>query len=200
MLVVKRRQIVILVLIVMIIVAGYLNWSYKRNMEYLPTGTDIDETEDTAQKNLGEAQLVDNTVDTEESETSLPEDSSNIVVDTGSSNKYFIEARMNRERSRSEALEILYDIINNENSPEESKIKAQEEAMKVAKIMDTETMIENLLMAKGFEDAVVFINEGKVNVVVQSEGLIPSQVAQIKDAVITHTGVTPEDIKIVEIK
>jgi stage III sporulation protein AH len=200
MLVVKRRRVVIIALVVMILVAGYLNWSYRKDTELVPTFTEDTEV---SQKNLGEAQLVNgNNVEneSESASSSIEEQEDKVVVDTGSSNLYFIEARMNKERSRSEALETLQSVVDNANSPKESKIKAQAEAVEIAKAIEKEGIIESLIKAKGFEDSVVFIHNGNVNVVVQSEGLIPSQVAQIQDIILTHTGVATEKIKIVEVK
>ncbi|MGE4282235.1 MAG: SpoIIIAH-like family protein [Clostridia bacterium] len=195
MLVVKRKQVVMIALIVMILVAGYLNWSYKRDMEYVPTfGEDLE----ASQKKIGEAQMVNSNL--EQTTSSMASQNDAVVVDTGSSNLYFIEARMNKERARSEALETLQGIVDNTNSPKETKIIAQTEAIEVAKAIEKEGIIESLIKAKGFADAVIFIDRGNVNIVVQSEGLIPSQVAQIQDIIITHTGVTPEKIKIIEVK
>ncbi|MBZ4644739.1 MAG: stage sporulation protein [Clostridia bacterium] len=196
MLVIKKRQVVIIALIIMILVAGYLNWSYKKDMESVPTISQ--DTEASSQKNLGEAKLVNGNLEAESS--SMEQQDQKVVVDTGSSNKYFLEARMQKESTRSEALELLQSIVNDQNSPKESKTKAQNEVIKMAKAMETEAIIENLIKAKGFKDTAVFINEGNVNVVVQSDGLIPSQVAQIQDIVVTQTGIAVEKIKIVEVK
>jgi stage III sporulation protein AH len=66
--------------------------------------------------------------------------------------------------------------------------------------MDKEMIIENLIKAKGFKDTVAFVNDDKVNIVVQSDGLIPSQVAQIQDIVVSQTGVAVEKIKIIELR
>jgi stage III sporulation protein AH len=196
MLVIKKRQVVIIALIIMILVAGYLNWSYKKDIESVPTISQ--DTEASSQKNLGEAKLVNGNLEAESS--SMGQQDQKVVVDTGSSNKYFLEARMQKESTRSEALELLQSIVNDQNSPKESKTKAQNEVIKMAKAMETEAIIENLIKAKGFKDTAVFINEGNVNVVVQSDGLIPSQVAQIQDIVVTQTGIAVEKIKIVEVK
>lgn len=196
MMVLKRRQIVFIALIIMILVAGYLNWSYQQEMETVPAmGDDIDNT---TAKNLGEAQLVSNPVNQEDNVEK--EEEQQIIVDAGSTNPYFIEARMEKETARGQAMEVLQGIVENQNSPEETKIKAQNEMIEMANNIDTEAIIENLIKAKGFEDVVAFINEGHVDIVVQSSGLIPSQVAQIMDIVVTQTSVDTDNIKIMEVK
>ncbi|MDK2798701.1 MAG: stage sporulation protein [Clostridiales bacterium] len=194
--VVKKRQVVIIALVIMILVAGYLNWSYKKDMETVPTISQ--DVERSVQKNLGEAKLVNSNLETNDS--SMQMEDQKVVVDTGSSNIYFIESRMERERSRSEALEILQSIVDDQNSPKESKVSAQNKMIDIAKIMDKEMIIENLIKAKGFKDTVAFVNDDKVNIVVQSDGLIPSQVAQIQDIVVSQTGVAVEKIKIIELR
>ncbi len=193
MLIFKRKQIVLVALFIMILVAGYLNWSYKEEMQAIPTMSEDSGIE--LSKNLGEAQLVNSELENENGENEQA-----VVVDTGSSNEYFIEARMEKESARSEALEVLREIVDNANSPNETKVEAQKHIIDIARHIDTEAVIENLIKAKGFDDVVVFINQDTVNVVVQSSGLIPSQVAQIMDIVIDQTQISHDKIKIMELK
>lgn len=57
-------------------------------------------------------------------------------------------------------------------------------------------IIENLIKAKGFQDAVVMIDNGIVNVIVQTDKLSEEEVAQIVDIVSRQTGVSLDNIKI----
>jgi len=194
MMVIQRKHIVLVALIIMIVVAGYLNWEYRNEMESIPTIGEYGDEEITVAKKLGEAQLVNNGVD-ESDDSNQP-----VIANTENSGNYFVEARMDKESTRSEALELLRSIVENEKSPNESKVKAQEELIAIAKNIDKEGAIENLIKAKGFKDALVFINEGNVNVVVKTDGLIQTQAAQIQDIVISQTGVSADKIKIVPVK
>ena len=65
-----------------------------------------------------------------------------------------------------------------------------------------ETQIENLLLAKNFADAVVYISSDGVTVAVPApvEGLNSAEVAQITETVIGETGCTAEDIRVIEVK
>ncbi len=193
MLVIKKKQIVFVGLIVMIAVAGYLNWRYENDMETVPAGSEYIDI--TSGKNLGEAQKVDSTL---EQQGMIDEQDQHVIVNADPASAYFIEARMDKESTRSEALEILGGIVDNENSPQETKTKAQNEMIEMAQNMDREVAMENLIKAKGFENVVAFINEGKVTIVVRSDGLIPSQVAQIQDIVVTQTDAPIDHIKIME--
>ena len=66
----------------------------------------------------------------------------------------------------------------------------------------TESQIENVLLAKGFNDCVVFLSGEGVNVMVPSplEGLSNASVARITDVVTSESGLSPELIKIIEVK
>ena len=64
---------------------------------------------------------------------------------------------------------------------------------------ETETAIENLIKARGFSDAVCYINNAQANVVVKAESLDEMQVALITEIVAEQTSIPPEKIKVVEI-
>ena len=95
-----------------------------------------------------------------------------------STDDYFAQARLARQTSRDEALGLL------------------------ATWSMQETQIENLLLAKNFADAVVYISSDGVTVAVPApvEGLNSAEVAQITETVIGETGCTAEDIRVIEVK
>ena len=66
----------------------------------------------------------------------------------------------------------------------------------ITDVAEKETAAEILLEAKGFEDVVVSIDEGTVDVVVNTQELSQAQRAQIEDIVVRKTGVLPENIVI----
>jgi len=105
MMVIQRKHIVLVALIIMIVVAGYLNWEYRNEMESIPTIGEYGDEEITVAKKLGEAQLVNNGVD-ESDDSNQP-----VIANTENSGNYFVEARMDKESTRSEALELLRSIV-----------------------------------------------------------------------------------------
>ena len=113
---------------------------------------------------------------------------------------YFTTARLEKEKSRSSAMDIYRELIENPQSSQEIKQKSQADLSASAKAIENEAILENLIKAKGFDNVVVCISEGGANVIVKTSGLVPAQVAQIKDLVIEKTKITSEKIKIVEIK
>ncbi|MBQ1271940.1 MAG: SpoIIIAH-like family protein, partial [Clostridia bacterium] len=71
------------------------------------------------------------------------------------------------------------------------------EAAALAKSIETEGKIENLLKAKGFEECIVFLTSDTATVVVGTESLTDQQSAQIFDAVLAQTGFESGSVKIV---
>jgi stage III sporulation protein AH len=76
------------------------------------------------------------------------------------------------------------------------------EAAALAKSIETEGKIENLLKAKGFEECMVYYDTKKVDIIVKSgaDGLKDEQVAQMQDVVLGEVEIPAENIRIVEVK
>ena len=62
--------------------------------------------------------------------------------------------------------------------------------------METELAIENLIKAKGFNDAIVIIHKDNVNVIIDKAELVPEEVA-ILDIVKRETEKDIDNIKII---
>ena len=106
---------------------------------------------------------------------------------------YFVSARLSRTQSRDEALE---DSAMEEGA---AAVLAQQ-AQSLAKTIETEGKIENIIKAKGFTECMVYLDEDKVDVIVQSTGLTDSEAAQIMDAVMSEVEVEESNVSIIEIK
>ena len=68
----------------------------------------------------------------------------------------------------------------------------------LAGIMEAESNIESLIVAKGFEECVAVISDGSVSIVVKSDGLKPAQISQINEIVYEQAGIKPVNVKIIE--
>ena len=62
--------------------------------------------------------------------------------------------------------------------------------------MEVELTVENLVRGKGFDDVIVSMHAGSVNVIVGADTLNDEQVAQILDIVLRETGESAENVKI----
>lgn len=115
-----------------------------------------------------------------------------------SSDSYFALALIDRSEARAEALEVLSKITTSEEANDEAKQNAYAEMAKIAEEIECEANIETLIKAKGFEECVVVLGNGKANIIVSGENLLASEVAQIKEIVYTQASITPENITIIE--
>jgi len=110
---------------------------------------------------------------------------------------FFVEYRLERERTRGQSVEWLREVINNVNSAGETRQKAQEHLMAISRNMEKEIELENLLRAKGFKDAAVLVNERAVTVIVETDHLSTGESFQITDLVSRGTGVDTQNIIII---
>ncbi|WP_083386294.1 SpoIIIAH-like family protein [Merdimmobilis hominis] len=69
----------------------------------------------------------------------------------------------------------------------------------MAKSIETEGKIENLVKSKGFSECMVYYDTERVDVIVKTNGLLSNEAAQIKDIIVRETGVDDKNISIVEI-
>lgn len=198
----KRNQLIILVVSLMLITAGYLN--FTANQENIQTSTIADRS-DTA---IGDAELVstipqDETVnavseasnteittdentstenETIESSTEVQEESVE-NSDEESEDYYFTTSKLERNTMYSELLETYQDMYNDSNASAEAKTEALNQINNINNTKNAIMISENLILAKGFEDAVIFVNEGSVSVIIKSEELKQEEVAQIQNIV-----------------
>ena len=126
-------------------------------------------------------------------------------VDTETSGEvsdYFAEARLTRQTSRDEALALLETAAAGEGASQETIDGAMDAIAAMATWSMQETQIENLLLAKNFEDCVVYISGDGVTAAVPApvEGLSAASVAQITETIIDETGCSAEDIRVIEVK
>ena len=72
-------------------------------------------------------------------------------------------------------------VIASDSAMDTAKTEAIESVNRIADEIAAEANIETLVMAKGFEDCVAVISDGSASVVVKTNGLLPSEIAQIME-------------------
>lgn len=193
-----NQKMTLLTLVVALGVAVYLNWEYAKstdlaldaaeaNAPVTTTGvvTDalaVDGNVETGDKNYGEAQLV------------------SVGEPTGE--EFFEQARLDRAKTRDEALDTLQKSLKSAKLSDEEKDALTAQLTAAIDSITAESDIEALVKAKGFVDCVAFINGDAVDVTVMttSDGLTKEEVAQIRDIVLSKCQVTAQNITIVEVK
>ncbi len=183
--VLKRKEIVAAALVVLIGVAGYLNWSYQDVMkvtdggEYIETG-----------KKLGEAQPVGKTEVAEEE----------AAEETSASVDYFEEARKNREESREKSLDILSQTAANESFDEASRKQAQDNILAIAAAVEREASIENIIKAKGYDKVSCYIDGETVEILIKKDDISDADVTKLSEIATSQLGIAASKVKIIPVK
>ena len=184
-----KRNAVVAAIVLFVCVAVYLNWSYGQR----DTAASTDLPSET--KTLGEAELVG----TQEDVTTGASDTEDIeTVSEVPQEDYFDAARLSRQEARDEALAILQATVDDPNADEAAIASASESITAMASATTTESEIENLVAAKGYEDCVAYIGDNSVSVVVAApeEGLQAADVAKITDIVLGQTSFSADQVKV----
>ncbi len=119
----------------------------------------------------------------------------NSKAESGTS--FFIEYRLERDRQRSQQVALLTQIIDNPNTNSEGKQEAQQRLVELTKQMDLEMQLEKLIVAKGYEDAALFIHPNAVNVIIMAENFTDADANKIGDLVARATGRPYEQISMI---
>ena len=101
--------------------------------------------------------------------------------------KTFAEERASINLDRNEVIAMLTDTIAQADNEAEKK-NATEQKLKIIKYMDQEQIIEKLIKTKDLPEALVIITDNSVNVTVNTQELLRSDVAKIYDIVMRETG------------
>lgn len=214
----KKNQVVILALALMLMTAGYLNYTNNHENENLLLAglgdaqlvsanvTDGSVNEDNVSSNIVDTNNVDQSETTENNSNEqnvLNEDigtnennidpNAPIVNSTNgqtqetstsaSNDDYFTRSKLERETMYSQMLETYTGILENEKISSEQKDIAENEIKNINDTKNAIMVVENLFETKGFENAIVFVNNPSVNVVIKAKELGTEQVAQIQNIV-----------------
>ena len=117
------------------------------------------------------------------------------VSAAGAQGSFFDIYRSERDTVRTQELAYL-DAIVAQGGDQATLSEAQKQKMTLVGCMESELNTENLIRAKGFQEVIVSMHNGSVNVIVDADALTDEQVAQILDIVLRETGETAENIKV----
>ena len=199
--VLKKNQIIITALVVMVAIAGYMSITDKEQMTMSTGGTEENaQVSDISEEDivLDEDDSVSGSAATASNEKVSSKENAGeaVLVSNTVKGNYFEEAKLSREQTRAKNKETLTSLVNNKNASNAQKDKAMNEIVKVTEVNEKETATENLLAAKGFAEAVVTILSDSVDVVVNAEDLTEQQIAQIEDVVKRKTECSADKIVI----
>lgn len=188
-----KRNAVVIAIVLFVGAAVYLNWSYNNQSADQPEG----ETGN-SDKVLGQSSLVNGGTDAATDGDGEPVSNPDGGDEPGTG--YFATARLNRQQARDNALELLQQAAADENADQTMVDEANASIQVMAAYTMSEAQIENLITAKGYGDCICFINEKSASVVVSSteSGLNENDIAKIVEIVQEETGLSADNIKIIE--
>lgn len=172
-----KRNIIIVTVLFFVCAAVYLNWSYNHSWGRA----------DEAMVEAEDAAMAAAKAEGAEAEEAFD---------------YFAEARLTRQTSRDEALSLLQTAAASESASQETIDGAMDAISAMAQWSMQETQVENLLIAKDFDDCVVYMSDDSVTVAVPApmEGLSEAAVARITETITAETDYDATQLRVIEIK
>lgn len=215
---IKKNQLMITALALMLAIAGYLQFAgnavdegnnYAADFESLDTDAQVvmeDYLEEDMEFVLDETPGVETgtevanadlvTVEASLAQV-LPEEGEvpgDAVFTSAGNIAVLSEAKLLKEQVRSKNKEALMEIINSTTIGDDKKQEALDTMVEMTEIAEKEMEAEILLEAKGFSDVVVSIGENEVDIVVAAVSLSDAERAQIEDIVKRKTDIGAENI------
>ena len=220
----KRNQIIMYVIVLMIMTAGYLNYTTTTGKQEVQTSMQIESNDDMQIADIGDATLVSsNDVVSEnsnnEGNNNINTQSSNELnkqnIDNKEANKeefkdktlqtnitvsskdeYFVKSKLERDTMYSQMLETYEKVLNSTNSLEMQKQTATQEIQKINEIKNSIMISENLIKTKGFENNIIFVNGESASVIIGADELKQEEIAQIQNIISREINVKIENIHI----
>ena len=197
----KKNQVIIYVIAVMLMVAGYLNYTTTVSDKSIQVSSDNSNNTSNS-TNIGDARLVSsevvnenttNEINTtnqfEENNSISNEDSkeTNEEIDTeetsADASDYFAKSKLERDTMYSQMIETYENVLNSSNALETQKQSATEEITKINNIKNSIMISENLLKTKGFENSVIFVNNESISIIIGAKELKEEDIAQIQNII-----------------
>ena len=211
----RKNQIIITSLAIMIVIAGYLNFTADQTKpvkqeaaaetaekireeniqaEEAAAGAEADITSFPDEDLASVSAEAESTADTETPEGEKVGEA--VLTSSASAGAFSASAKLNREQVHSKNEASLLEIINNTDISEDMKADAIASMNRMTDRAEKELDAELLLEAKGFKDSVVSINDDSVDVIVGAAEITDEQKAQIEDIVTRKTERNVSDIVI----
>ena len=202
----KKNQVIIYVIALMLVVAGYLNYTANGNTNsIIPTSGTEEELDKMA--NIGDAQLVSsndivneavNNTENDKTENTINNTvaTSSTTAKTTNNGDYFKTSKLERDTMYSQMIETYEKVLNSDNSLETQKQSATDEIKKINDTKNSIMICENLIQTKGFENSVIFVNGESVSVIIEASELSKEQVAQIQNIISREMNAKAENIHI----
>lgn len=215
---IKKNQVIIYVIALMLVTAGYLNYTTNTAEQVsAETAMEMEAKDDMQIADIGDATLVssndvvenvtDNanvTENTTVSENTIKEEINNVEENntttqtnaTVTNDEYFTKSKLERDTMYSQMIESYENVLNSSNALETQKQSATEEIKKINDTKNSIMICENLISTKGFTNNIIFINGDSISVIIGTEELKQEEVAQIQNIISRELNAEIENIHI----
>lgn len=193
----KKNQLTILVLALMLVTAGYLN--YNSNIQDSKEVASIgDATLVNSNSVIGENTVINNSnnIVTNSNNENNIEDENKTVTTNSSDSDFFTSSRLEREKMYSEMLDSYQKVLNSDNISDKQKEAAQKQITKINDTKNSIMICENLIKTKGFTECLVYVNDESISVVIDKEELKKEDTAQIQSIIAREMNAKLENIHI----
>ena len=204
----KKIQVIIYVIVLMLMTAGYLNYTTNTNKQAsLETAMQIEASDDMQLADIGDATLVNSNDVVEEKKESTEnldtntntssnsninnevniqdtkKDDETVQTNSNNGNDYFAKSKLERDTMYSQMLETYEKVLNSSNSLETQKQVATQEIQKINETKNSIMICENLIKTKGFEKSIIFVNGDSVSVIIGANEIKQEEVAQVQNII-----------------
>ena len=183
---INKNELTVLVIALMLVTAGYLDYIGKNDtketavIEIVSNEIGNLETEENINEEIakiGDAKLVNDNIIEEKQEI---EDENKKELEE----YYFVTSKLERANMYSQTIENYQKILENQNVSEEQRAIATQEITKANQTQNSIIIAENLLLAKGFDKCIIFVNGQSMNVIIGGRTeLAQEEIAQIQNVV-----------------
>ncbi len=109
---------------------------------------------------------------------------------------FFAGYRLQRERIRDRSIEMLQTLLDNPNADSASREEAEKLLLEIVRLREQELIVENMIRAQGYEDAVFFYHDTLATVMVKERDLDERSFLQISETVAGAVGIERENVQV----
>lgn len=202
--IIRKNQLTILVLALMLVTAGYLNYNSNQSITTEGKVASIGDATLVSSNVIESKNEIENATMTDNNallENNTNNNQTNTAVTTNSEaseveKDYYTSSKLERDTMYSQMLESYQKIIDSTTTTSKQKEEAQKEITKINNTKNAIMISENLIKTKGFEECIVYENDESINVIIKKEKLTKEDTAQIQSIIAREMNAKIENIHI----
>ena len=183
----KKNQVVIYVIALMLMAVAYLNYTTNTTEQSVEASMQMEARDDSKIANN-----TNNIISTDNANNAVNTDNTASIGDArlvssddvvSNDDDYFSKSKLERDTMYSQMIESYENILNSTNSLEIQKQSATDEIKKINDTKNSIMICENLIQTKGFENSMIFVNGDSISIILKSDELTQEEVAQVQNII-----------------